>query len=159
MTASFAPEELKTIAEAPILAGFALSMVDVGIVSTVPEAAALSKQIAGAAKSYPTNSVIQAVFSEEALKSGAVKLEPPALKAENAQSDALVDEAIARVNTALTALDGKVSPEEIQEYKSFIYTCAEAVANAAGSGLFGSGAKVSEKESAALERLKTALGL
>lgn len=157
MTVSFTPEELKTIANAPVLAGLAVSMVDLGIISTVPEAAALSKEVVGASKKYPNNSIIQAVFSEEVIKSGAVKFERSEIKPEEIESGALVDQAIAAINAALDLMNGKATPEEITEYKSFIYTCAEAVANAAGSGLFGSGTKVSDKEAVALTQLKTVL--
>ncbi|MDX2232396.1 MAG: hypothetical protein NW220_22390 [Leptolyngbyaceae cyanobacterium bins.349] len=155
--ANFTPEELKTIAQAPVLAGLAVSMVDLGIVSTVPEAAALSKEIAGAAQKYPDNAVIQSVFSEEALKSGTVKLEKPAIKPEDVESGALVEQAIAAINAAIEFVNGKATEAEVSEYKSFVYACAEAVANAAGSGLFGSGVKVSEKEAAALAKFKTVL--
>ncbi|MDX2240558.1 MAG: hypothetical protein NW224_07745 [Leptolyngbyaceae cyanobacterium bins.302] len=157
MPTSFSLEESKTLAQAPVLAGLAVSMVDLGIVSTVPEAAALSQQIAGAAQKYPNNSVIQSVFSEEAFKSGVVKLDKPEIKPEDVESGALVEQAIATINTALALLNGKASSEEITEYKAFIYACAEAVANAAGSGLFGIGAKVSDKEAAALAKFKSVL--
>ena len=155
--ATFTPEEMKTIAEAPVLVGLAVSMVDLGIISTVPEAAALSKEIAGAATKYPNNSIIQSVFSEAALKSGTVKMEKPEIKPEDVQSGAIVDQAITAINAASTVLSDKATPEEVSEYKSFIYACAEAVANAAGSGLFGSGTKVSDQEAVALAKFKTVL--
>jgi len=157
MVANFTPEELKAIAQAPMMTGLAVSMVDLGIVSTVPEAAALSKEMAGAAKKFPNNSVIQAVFSDEAVKSGTVKLDKPNVKPEDVESGKLVNDAIAAINSALAVMNGKASPEEIAEYKGFVYACAEAVANAAGSGLFGSGAKVSEKEAAALNQFRAVL--
>jgi hypothetical protein len=54
-------------------------------------------------------------------------------------------------------IESKATPIEIDQYKEFLYTCADAVANAAGSGLFGSGStKVSAKE-AALAQIKAAL--
>lgn len=155
--AALTPEEMKSIAEAPVLTGLAVSMIDVGVISTLPEAAALSKEIAGVAKKYPSNTVVQAIFSDEALKSGAVKLDKPNIKAEDVQSGAIVDHAVTAIRAALGILSGKATAEEITEYKTFIYSCAESVANAAGSGLFGSGAKVSEKEAAALEKIKAAL--
>jgi hypothetical protein len=157
MVANFTPEELKAIAQAPMMTGLAVSMVDLGIVSTVPEAAALSKEMAGAAKKFPNNSVIQAVFSDEAVKSGTVKLDKPNVKPEDVESGKLVNDAIAAINSALAVMNGKALPEEIAEYKGFVYACAEAVANAAGSGLFGSGAKVSEKEAAALNQFRAVL--
>lgn len=154
---TFTLDELKAIAQAPVLTGLAVSMVDLGLVSTVPEAAALSKEIAEAATKYLNNSVIQSVFSEEVIRSGKVKLDKPEVKPEDVQSGKIVDDAIAAINSALALLNGKATPEEITEYKGFVYDCAEAVANAAGSGLFGSGAKVSDKEAAALTKFKAAL--
>lgn len=157
MLTDFTLEESKMLAKAPVLAGLAVSMVDLGLVSTVPEAAALSQQIAGAAKKYPNNSVIQSVFSEEAFKNGVVKLDKPDIKPEDVESGVLVEQAIATINAALALLNSKATPEEINEYQAFIYACAEAVANAAGSGLFGTGAKVSDKEAAALAKFKSVL--
>lgn len=157
MATNFTPDELKTIIKAPMMTGLAVSMVDLGLVSTVPEAAALSKEMAGAAIKYPNNTVIQSVFSDEAIKSGTVKVDRPEVKPEDVKSGKVVDDAIAAINSALALLNGKASSEEIAEYKGFVYDCAEAVANAAGSGLFGSGEKVSDKEAAALTKLKAVL--
>lgn len=159
MTADFTLEELKAIAAAPMLAGLTVSMVDLGLISTIPEIAALSKEMAGAAKKYPHNSIIQAVFSEEAIREGSVKLEQPDIKAEDVESGALVDQAIEAITVALDVLQDRVPVEEVNEYKGFIYTCAEAVAQAAGSGIFGTGVKVSDKEAAALERFKAVLAV
>lgn len=157
---SYTPQELSTIAEAPMLVGMAIAAADMGIVSTAIEAAAMSKEISGAAKKYPNNSIIQSTFAEEVLRSGTVKLDKPDLKPEDVQSGAIVDRAIAAVDAAIATIGSKATPEEILEYKQFIYTCADAVANAAGSGLFGSGSpKVSDKEAVALTKVKTALGI
>jgi len=159
MAATYTLEEISAIAQAPMLTGMAIALVDMGLVSSAIEATAMSKQIVGAAEKYPNNSIIQAAFSQEALKGGAAKMEKPDIKAEDVQSGALIDGAIAAVHNAVSIVDGKATAEEIQQYKEFIYSCGEAVANAAGSGLFGSGTKVSDKESAALARLKSALAL
>jgi hypothetical protein len=157
---NYTPQDLSTIAQAPMLVGMAVSMADLGIISTAVEAAALGKEIAGAAAKYPNNSAIQSTFSEAALKSGTIKMEKPEIKPEEVQSGALAEKAIAAVNTALATLEGKATPEEIQEFKAFVYNCGEAVAKAAGSGLFGSGdPKVSDTEAATLTKLKAALGL
>lgn len=159
-TAAYTTEELSTIAEAPMTIGMAVAMADMGIVSTAIEAAAMSKEVSGAAQKYPNNSIIQSVFSEAAMKSGQVKMEKPDIKPEDVQSGAVVDKAIAAANAALTIVSNKATPEEIAEFKQFIYSCADAVANAAGSGLFGSGSpKVSDKEAAALTKIKAALAI
>jgi hypothetical protein len=155
---NYTPQDLNTIAEAPMFIGMAVALVDMGVVSTAIEAVALSKQLAEVAQKYPSNSIIQSVFSEEMLKSRQSKLAKPDIKPEDIQSGAVVDRAIAATNSALSAVEGKATPEEIAQYKEFIYACADAVANAAGSGLFGSGSpKVSDKEASTLAKIKTAL--
>ncbi len=160
MTSNYTPDELVKIAGAVMVSGMAVAMVDMGIINTAIEAGAMAKEIAGAAKTYPNNSIIQALFSEEAIKQA--QSEHPQrleIKADEMQPDTAVDTAIAKINEALAVLSQKATPEEIAEYKEFIYSCADKVANAAGSGLFGTGPKVSEKEAAALTKLKATLGL
>ncbi len=158
--ATYTAEAKSKIAEAPMMIGMAVAMVDMGIVSTAIEAAAMSKQVAGAAEQYPNNSIIQAVFSEAALKSGSVKMEKPDIKPEDVQSGTVVDKALTTVEAAIAAIGDSATPAEITEFKQFIYACADAVAKAAGSGLFGSGnPKVSDKEAAALTKIKAALAV
>lgn len=156
---TYTPEDLKAIVEAPMLTGLAVAMVDVGLVSTAIEATALSRAIAGAAKKYPNNSIIQAAFSKEALSNSQVKPERPEVTPEEAQSGALVDRAIAQAESTIGQLSSKASETDLSQYKQFIYDCGAAVAEAAGSGLFGSGNKVSAKEAAALTKIKAGLGL
>jgi hypothetical protein len=155
----YTPEELQTIVKAPMFTGLAVAMVDMGIVSTAIEATAMSKQIAGAADKYPDNSVIQAAFSEETFKSGKVKMDKPDVKPGDTKSGAVIDQAIEAINAAIAAIQDKATAEEVAEYKQFIYDCGQAVAEAAGSGLFGSGKKVSAEEAAALDKLKAAMAL
>ncbi|MFM6898619.1 MAG: hypothetical protein ACKPKF_15455, partial [Microcystis panniformis] len=99
--------------------------------------------------------------SQEAVEKAQVN--PPAkmeIKAADLQPDTAVDTAIDKINDAVAVLRGKATPEDLQEYKEFIYNCAETVAAAAGSGLFGTGSpKVSERETVALTKLKAALEL
>ncbi len=156
---TFTKEELSAIAEAPMLVGLAVAMIDFGIVSSAIEAAAMSKEITGAAQKFPNNSIIQSVFSDEVIRSGVLKIEKPQVTPEEVKSGALMDKAIAQVNSAVDLLDSKAPAEEIMEYKQMIYSAAEAVASAAGKGLFGSGEKVTIAEAAALEKLKAALEL
>ncbi|MBW4462098.1 MAG: hypothetical protein KME47_17925 [Nodosilinea sp. WJT8-NPBG4] len=157
---NYTTAELQTLVKAPMMTGLSVAMVDMGIVSTAIEATAMSKQIAGAAQKYPANSIIQAAFSEETMKSGQVKLDKPDIKPEDVKSGAMIDSALADISAALTLVDGKASAEEVAEYKQFVYDCGAAVAAAAGEGLFGTGSnKVSTAEAAALAKFKVALGL
>jgi hypothetical protein len=157
---TYTSEELSTIAQAPMAIGMAVAMADMGIISTAIEAVALSKEIVGAAKKYPNNSIVQAAFSETALTSGQIERKKPDVQAEDVKSGAIVTKAIASVDLALAAIGSKGTPEEITEFKQFIYACAEAVASAAGSGLFGSGStKISPEEALALTKIKAALSI
>ena len=144
MTATYSDQELNAIVNGAMLIGMAVAMADMGIISTAIEAAALSKEILGAAAKFPNNSVIQAAFSDTALRNGSV----------------FVTNAIAAVNSVVTSLESKATAAEIQEYKSFVYGVAETVAKAAGSGLFGSGdPKITDKEATALAKIKTAMNV
>jgi uncharacterized protein (DUF1697 family) len=157
---NYTSEELLKIAGGVMVSGMAVAMVDAGIVSTAIEATAMAKEIAGSAKKYPNNAIIQALFSEEAIKKAkADNPAPLSIKAEEMKPETAITTATAKINEALAILNQKATPEDVQQYKEFIYACADRVANAAGSGLFGSGVKVSEKEAAALESLKGVLGL
>jgi hypothetical protein len=159
MNPAYTPDELSKLAGAVMISGMAVAMVDVGIVSSAIEATALAKEVADAATKYVNNTVIQALFSEEAAKdlqnNPAAKL---TVKAEELKPEIAVDTAIAKINDALSILSPKATADEIREYKEFVYACCDRVANAAGSGLFGSGTpKVSTTEAAALAKIKTAL--
>jgi hypothetical protein len=157
---TYTSDELSAISAAPMSIGMAVAMADMGIVSTAIEAVALTKEIVGAAKKYPNNSIVQAAFSEAALTSGKIERKKMDVKAEDVESGEIVIKAIASVDLAVAAIGDKATPAEVTEFKQFIYTCAEAVANAAGSGLFGSGnPKVSPEEAAALAKIKAALSI
>lgn len=158
---TFSQDETTQLAAAVMVTGMAVAMVDVGIVSSAIEANAMGQEIAAASERYPNNAIIQSLFSPEAVQraraEGSLNIQ---LTPEQVKSEVVVDTAIAHIQSALGLLEGKASPEDIQQYKEFIYACADRVANAAGSGLFGSGnTKVSEKEAAALARIQEVLGL
>jgi hypothetical protein len=151
---TYTADESKTVMQAVMMSGMAVAIADMGLVSTAIEMSALAKELVGATKHFPNNSIIQGVFSEDNLKHLSTGEVPKDLTPANA-----ADKAMEAINSATSLLSTKATPEEVSEFKQFIYACAEAVASAAGSGLFGSGAnKVSDKEAATLAKLKTALG-
>lgn len=152
-------DEIAQLAAAVLISGMAVSMVDMGIVSSAIEAAAMGQEIATASERYPDNPIIQSLFSAAAVKRAKddatfrIQLTPEEVKPE-----VIVETAIAHIQRALGILQAKASPDHIQDYKEFLYACAEQVAKAAGSGLFGTGSqKVSDAEAAALAQLKAAL--
>lgn len=154
MTATYTPEELSAVIKAVTISGLATAIADVGIVSTAIEAAAMAKEVVGASQKYPNNALIQTAFSPESIRQNSPET-PKDITPDNA-----ADKAIASIQDALAILNGKATPEEVNDYKQLVYAVADRVANAAGEGLFGSGAqKVSAKEAATLAKLKAALEL
>jgi hypothetical protein len=152
---SYTAEESNVVMNAVMASSMAVAIADMGIVSTAIEMAALAKEFVTATKSYPNNTIIQSVFSQDALQHNPASQIPKDITPENA-----VAKAIAAINAAMTLLAPKVAPAEVGEFKQFVYHCASAVANAAGSGLLGSGTpKVSPSEETVLNQLKVALGM
>jgi len=159
MSTLYTAEDIVKIAQAPFLSGIAVSMVDLGLVSSIPEMVALSSILADAALKYPDNHIIQLAFSQQAIKEGKFQVEGLKIQPEDVKSGAIVDRAIAAINEAIERLTGKATDHEIAQYKEFVYSAADAVAKAAGSGIFGSGEKVSVSEAAALAKIKASLAI
>jgi hypothetical protein len=153
----YSPEEIKKLIAAPVNVGVAACIADFGVISTAIEAIAMTKQFENVANKYPNNSIIQAAFSKEVLKDA--KIESVDMSGEDVQPGIFVERTLAAVTEAIQLVEGRASAEEITQFKQFIYDCGSAVAQAAGSGFAGTGAKVSEKEAALLNRVKTTLGL
>ncbi|MGA7936747.1 MAG: hypothetical protein WCA35_24540 [Kovacikia sp.] len=148
--------ELDILRQAAIMSGHAVVFCEFAIVSMGIEIAALGKEITGAVQKHPDSQLIQMLFAKYA--SGEEPEEKEKTPTE-VSPDGILDSALDLIRSALAILESKASPAEIQEYKEFIYSCADHVAHAAGEGLFGIGEKVSKKEAATLSALKAALGL
>jgi len=63
------------------------------------------------------------------------------------------------VDASLALARSKADEETVKQYAQLIVDGCVAVAEAAGKGLFGSGEKVSAEEKAALDRIRTHLGV
>jgi hypothetical protein len=147
-------EEKAVVTNAVIMTGMAVAIADMGIVSSALEMAALAKEMVTAAETYPHNNIVQAIFSSSALRENSLHNSPKDITPDNA-----IEKAIAAINAAMNLLAPKASPKDVEEFRAFVYRCAKVVANAAGSGLLGSGSpKVSAPEETVLAQLKVALG-
>jgi hypothetical protein len=71
--------------------------------------------------------------------------------------DELKDHSLGHLRDAVALLEGKATPQELDEYKHFILNLADKVANAHREGHGGEGA-VSEAERAAIATIAQALG-
>jgi len=158
MTIELSADERNRLMGAPLAAALAVMTVDLGVFSSAQEALALGRELAGAAKRYAENPLITSLFDEEALRQG-IHPEKLQVSAEDVREGHVLDRALAEVDDAMALARSKADEASVKQYAELIVDGCVAVAEAAGKGLFGSGEKVSAEEKAALERIRTHLGL
>ncbi|MFM7269043.1 MAG: hypothetical protein ACKOZT_10745 [Cyanobium sp.] len=158
MALELSAQERDTLMGGPLAAAMAVMAVDMGIFSSAQEAIALGRTLAGAAERYAANPLISGLFDPEALKRG---VHPQKLEVtpQDVRDGKLLDRALEVVDGAVALASSKADEASVRQYKQLIVEGCAAVAEAAGSGLFGSGEKVSDAERAALDRLRQHLGL
>jgi membrane-bound lytic murein transglycosylase B len=142
----------------PLAAAMAMMAVDMGIFSSAQEAMALGRELAGAAGRYASNPLISSLFDPEALKQG-IQPQKLAVTPEDVRDGKVLDRALEEVDGAVALARAKGDAASAQQYCQLIVEGCEAVAAAAGNGLFGSGEKVSTAEKAALDRIRKHLGV
>src|SRR4051794_20633954 len=146
--ADFNAEEWSTVAEGPLYAGLRVISADRG--GTLRESIALSR-----------------VYQEAHGPSGGSELldelvkAPPSIAPDQVR-EAAANPAVAaeRLRAAMGVLEAKATPEEIDAYKHFVMTAAQAAASAHKEGGFlGIGGKeISDAENRALDEISAALG-
>jgi membrane-bound lytic murein transglycosylase B len=158
MAVELTKEERNKLMGGPLAAAMAMMAVDMGIFSSAQEAIALGRELAGAAGRYASNPLISSLFDPEALKQG-IQPEKLTVSAEDVRDGKVLDRALEEVDGAVALARAKGDAASAQQYCQLIVESCEAVAAAAGNGLFGSGEKVSAAETAALERIRQHLGV
>ena len=146
--ADFNAEEWSTVVEGPVRAGMRVVTAHRG--GTIRESLAMGKVYAHARQQQGESELLDALVSS-----------PPALDQERVRAAGDVGGASTeRIREALEILEQKASPEEVESYKGFVVSVAEAAAKAHKEGGFiGIGGKeVSESEQAALDEIAAALG-
>ncbi len=148
--ADFNAEEWATLVEAPLLAGMGVVAAERG--GTLRESLAVGKTYAAARQHQGECSLLDEVVASPP------GLDPSRLRAGGQDVQQL---ATSRLDDAVRLVEAKASADEAQAYKQFVVNVAEAVANAHREGGFaGIGGKpVSDKEQAALEKIRSTLGL
>jgi hypothetical protein len=150
----YTPEDWKTIAAAPILAGLYVSMADVsGPVGLAKEALAAGKATAEAAAAGD-NELIRSIG--ETMKQSA-RANLPELPADAGQARGALLEACKRAAAAVKTR----SPAEAEAYGKWLIAVSRKVAEGAKEGGFlgFGGMRVTEKENAALGELGSAVGV
>ena len=145
--ADFNADEWSTVVEAPLLAGARVITADRG--GTIRESLALGKVYAHAREQQGHSELLDELVSA-----------PPVLDRNRLQGGGDISAVASQgLRDALAILADKVSPDEIDAYKGFVRSLAEAAAQAHKEGGFlGMGGKqVSEEEQAALDEISAVL--
>ena len=147
--ADFNAEEWTTVVDGPLYAGMRVISADRG--GTVRETLAMSRVYKAAREHHGESELL-----DELMKS------PPSIDADRLREAggniaALTSQ---QLREASRILEAKATPSEVEAYKRFVWTVAQAVASAHKEGGFlGVGGKqISDAERQALDEISTALG-
>lgn len=147
--ADFNADEWSTVVEGPLLAG--MRVVTAARGGTIRESLAMGKTYTQARHQHGKSELLDDLVSA-----------PPAMDPSRVRSAGDIGVvSTERLREAVALLEQKASPEEVDAYKRFVLTLAEAAANAHREGGFlgVGGQQVSEEEQAALDELAATLQL
>jgi ribosomal protein L1 len=142
--ADFTPEEWDLILEAPTGAAMMVITADRG--GTFRETFSMAKAYAEARKNHGQSELLDEI----------VGAKPEVDHTRYHSTEELRDRVLVHLRDAVQLLDGKVTPEESDEYKRFVVTVSERVANAHSEG--GADA-VSGAERSAIAEIEQALAI
>jgi hypothetical protein len=144
----FNAEEWSQVVAGPLLAGMRVITADRG--GTIRESLAMGRVYTQARQQHGESELLDELVAS-----------PPALDPQRIQAAGDVASAsVAGLREAVAIVGQKASPEEVEAYKRFVVDLAETAAKAHKEGGFiGIGGKqVSEREQAALDEIKAAVG-
>jgi hypothetical protein len=141
-SADFSPEEWDTIQEGPTSAGMIVSTAQRG--GSFREAFAMAKAYTDARQEHGDSALLDELVSAK-----------PEMDRHKARSpEELREKGLQTIRDAVALLEQKATPEEVEDYRSFVLTLAQRVAGAKGEG---GDDKVSDAERAAIEEIQAAL--
>jgi len=145
--ADFTQEEWDTVLEGPPSAGLVVAAAQRG--GTFRESVSMGKSYAEARKHHGESQLLDEIvhakpeFDHKLYKS----------------VDELKADRLGRLRHAVGLLEQKATPEEVEDYRQFVLTLAQKVAEAHREGFLGlTGEQVSDAEKAALREVASALG-
>ena len=140
--ADFTEEEWKTVVSGPTSAGFMVLTASKG--GMFKETFAMSKVWAEARGQHGQSQLLDELAASK-----------PKMDRDGASSPEEIREAgLQQIREALTLLEAKATPDEIEDYRNFVRTVADRVANAHEEG----GAQVSDAERQTIDEISAALG-
>ncbi|MDX6667567.1 MAG: hypothetical protein QOK04_947 [Solirubrobacteraceae bacterium] len=140
--ADFTAEEWELILEAPPSAGLIVMTADRG--GTFRESFSLAKAYTEARQRHGDSELLDEVVSTKPKVDRGGAHSPEELRAQG----------LAHLRDAVAVIERKATPDELEDYRRFVLTVADRVANAHREG----GQQVSDAERAAIEEIAAALG-
>jgi hypothetical protein len=160
---SFTPEEWRQLLRSVSLAGVAVTAASPsGPIGVVKELFAAGKIVARANADVPANELIKAVAAELATQEGRTQAtEGMQTEFAGASPDQIKARAIEALRRAAAIVDTKADAREAREFKLWLRSISQEVAEAAKEGGFLGigGVRVSEAEQAVLREISEALVL
>ena len=145
--ADYTEEEWKLLREAPTSAGMLVIQADRG--GTIRESFSMAKAYTEARKEHGASQLLDDVTSE--------KPEVDRTRFESAED--LRTSLLQHIRDAVSLLQEKATPEEVDDYRRFLMNVANRVAEAHREGFLGmSGERVSEAEQQAVDEIAEASG-
>ncbi len=144
----FTDEEWKLVLQGPTSAGLLVIASDPG--GSVRESFSMAKAYAEARQEHGDSELLDTIVSTK----------PEVDRTRPRSPEELKERGLQHLLDAVATLEQKATPEEVEQYKRFILTLAERVAEARKEGFLGlSGERVSPEEREALEQIAEALGI
>jgi len=145
--ADFSEEEWKRILEGPTSAGMVVIVSDRG--GSIRETFSMAKVYAEARQQHGDSQLLDEI----------VAAKPEMDKTRASSPEQLKEHALQDIRAAVELVKGKASDDELADYRKFIRTLAEHVAEARKEGFMGfTGERVSDAERAAIGEIESALG-
>jgi len=140
--ADFTEEEWTTVLEGPPSAGMIVVTAQRG--GSIRETIAMAKSYTEARQQHGESQLLDEIASTK----------PQTDHTHYHSEQELKDGGLGHIRDAIKVLDGKATPEEVEEYKQFVLHLADNVANAHREG----GVAVSPAEKAAIDEIAAAMG-
>ena len=145
--ADFSPEEWEVVLKGPPSAGMIVITAQRG--GTFRESFSMAKAYAEARKQHGESQLLDEIASTK----------PEIDHTRYHSVEELKEHGLQHLRDAVEVLGQKATPEEVDEYRRFVLTLANRVADAHKEGFLGlSGERVSEAEGAAVAEIAEALG-
>lgn len=143
----YTDEEWKLLREAPTSAGMLVIQADRG--GTIRETFSMAKAYTDAREQHGSSQLLDDIVSEK-----------PEVDRTRFQSvEDLRSSLLQHIRDAVGLLQGKATPEELEDYRRFVINVAHRVAEARREGFLGmSGERVSEAEQQSLDEIAEAAG-